>query len=268
MATPRLLALVMLTAAAASLYARTTTAGDAVEFPEARPGDPARAKTITGTLERPEGDGPFPAAVLLHGCAGITDNQREWSRLLLAERVVTLMVDSFGRRGIAETCGAASGGSAAGNRVWDALGALRYLRALPFVNGDRVMAVGWSEGGAVALRAGQKTLATYALKTSGFTAVVAFYPPCSDLTEDIDVPVLLLLAAADEWTPPLTCVQRATAGKDRRIEHVVYPGATHVFDLALLGNGKEFFGRTLRYDEAATRDAAARLKLFVERALR
>ena len=265
---PRLLISALLAAVLAALDAPAAAAGYAVEFPEARPGDPARAQTITGTLERPEGAGPFAAAVLLHGCYGITDNQREWSRMLVGERVVTLTVDSFGRRGITETCGPASGGSAAGNRVWDALGALRYLRNLPFVRGDRVVAVGWSEGGAVALRAGRKTLATYALKAPGFAAVVAFYPPCSDVTDDVGVPVLLLLAAADDWTPPLTCVQHAAVRKDHPIEHVVYPGATHAFDLASLGSGEEFLGHTLRYDEAATRDAAARLKQFIERTIR
>ena len=243
-------------------------AGEQVEFREARPGDPSRAKTLTATLERPEGKGPFAAAVLLHGCAGILENDRAWARTLAGEGVVTLLVDSFATRGITETCGAASGGSAAGVRVWDALGALRYLRGLPFVRADRIAAIGWSEGGAAAIRAGQNALATYALKAPGFTAIAAFYPPCSDLTDDVKAPVLLLLGGKDDWVSPVTCVQRAeAAGKDRRIEHVVYPDATHAFDLRSLGEGEQHFGYTLRYDADATRDASARLRDFIRRTL-
>jgi dienelactone hydrolase len=243
-------------------------AGEQVEFREARPGDPSRAKTITATLERPEGEGPFAAAVLLHGCAGILDNDRAWARTLVGERLVTLLVDSFTNRGIEETCGAASGGSAAGIRVWDALGALKYLRGLPFVRADRIAVIGWSEGGAVAIRAGQNALATYALKAPGFTAIAAFYPPCSDLSDDVKAPLLLLLAGKDDWVSPVTCVQRAEAGgKDRRIEHVMYPNATHAFDLPAVGEGTQHHGHTLRYDAEATRDASARLTDFIRRTL-
>ena len=68
-------------------------------------------------------------------------------------------------------------------------------------------------------------------KTTLLRSIAGFYPPCSDLTDDVTAPVLLLLGAADDWTSPVPCVQRAeAAGKDYMIEHLVYPNATHGWD--------------------------------------
>src|SRR5262245_62270970 len=109
--------------------------------------------------------------VLLHGCSGVLAGYSEWAATLGAEGYVTLLVDSHGPRNITTTC---VGASASGDRVWDALGALRYLRSLPFVAGDRIGVMGWSEGGIVALRASSDVLASYAIKAPGFGATVAF----------------------------------------------------------------------------------------------
>jgi len=61
----------------------------------------------TGILTKPEGNGPFPAVVLLHGCGGIQDgNTRSeaWSKRLVNWGYTTLQVDSFGPRGVKSVC--------------------------------------------------------------------------------------------------------------------------------------------------------------------
>jgi hypothetical protein len=50
--------------------------------------------TLTGKLTKPQGDGPFPAVVLMHGCTGIAKNQDEWVERLASWGYVALQVDS------------------------------------------------------------------------------------------------------------------------------------------------------------------------------
>ena len=78
---------------------------------------------IQGYLAKPEGPGPFPAVIGLHGCAGMSDTTK---RKLVDELVgwgyVVLLVDSFATRGIDHAC---TGGvlDIAGKRRSDAFGA-------------------------------------------------------------------------------------------------------------------------------------------------
>src|ERR1700759_5804831 len=66
----------------------------------------ARSQPLQGLLRRPEGAGPFPAIVLLHSCNGNWQKLDErWGRQIVPWGYVTLTVDSFGPRGIDNTCG-------------------------------------------------------------------------------------------------------------------------------------------------------------------
>ena len=54
---------------------------------------------IQGLLSRPEGNGPFPAIVILHTCGGVRQNlSHVWPALLVERGYVSLTVDSFGSR--------------------------------------------------------------------------------------------------------------------------------------------------------------------------
>ena len=79
---------------------------------------------IQGYLAKPEGAGPFPAVIALHGCAGMPDTtKRKLADELVAWGYVILLVDSFATRGIDHAC---TGGvlDIAGKRRSDAYGAL------------------------------------------------------------------------------------------------------------------------------------------------
>ena len=111
-----------------------------------------RGDHIQGYLAKPEGAGPFPAVIGLHGCAGMPDTTK---RKLVDELVgwgyVVLLVDSFATRGIDHAC---TGGvlDIAGKRRSDAYGALAFLAGQTFVDPQRVAAVGFSQGGWVTSR--------------------------------------------------------------------------------------------------------------------
>src|SRR5258707_13416503 len=64
-----------------------------------------RGDRIQGYLAKPDGAGPFPAVVGLHGCAGMHDTRKQ--RLadeLVAWGSVVLLVDSYATRGIDPAC--------------------------------------------------------------------------------------------------------------------------------------------------------------------
>ena len=64
-----------------------------------------RGDRIQGDLAKPDGAGPFPAVIVLHGCAGMHDTTKQ---KLVDELVgwgyVVLLVDSFATRGIDHAC--------------------------------------------------------------------------------------------------------------------------------------------------------------------
>jgi dienelactone hydrolase len=252
---------------------------------------------IQGYLAKPEGAGPFPAVIGLHGCAGMPGTTK---RKLVDELVgwgyVALLVDSFSTRGIEHAC---TGGflDIAGTRRSDAYGALAFLARQTFIDPQRVAAVGFSQGGWVTLllaeansfelfvrpsnlidnRGGitsdrREKLNVDALDliaTKGFRAVVAFYPLCKAVAGRPAIPTLILIGALDEWTPAADCSQKIDAwGTDgASIEQIVYPSVHHSFYYPEVQPGRTIFGRWAEYNEEAATDANRRMRLFLERHL-
>ena len=110
---------------------------------------PQPGATLEAYLSKPEGAGPFPAVVSMHGCGGLSHSLRiTEARDLNALGYASLVVDSFTTRGIIEACV-----SPIPDRYADALGVLSYLSKLPFVDARRIALIGRSQGGFVALQA-------------------------------------------------------------------------------------------------------------------
>ena len=107
--------------------------------------------TLRGILEKPQGKGPFPAVVMLHGCVGLEGFKKyldPWAKRLVSWGYASLMVDSFGPRGESDIY--------ANDRIslippqvraQDAHDAKTYLAGPPFVNPDQIALMGWSHGG-------------------------------------------------------------------------------------------------------------------------
>ena len=256
-----------------------------IAFDNVTPGTPQR---IEGKLYKPDGRGPFPALVLLHGCQGVVRQTQTWAHWLRERGYVALVTDSFGPRNDPADCkgGDDSGPSTA--RFDDAIGALRYLQAQPFVIPDRVASFGWSQGGLFAMsvingptleRARARGVT---LPRAGYAAAIAMYPGgCEAYVKELVIrPLLLLIGGADNWTPPQYCHEMAAAMKARGadVTLVEYPGAYHYFDV--VGQKKEVlkdieqpytpgtFGVTVAYDPAAAADASRRLEDFLTRTLK
>ena len=269
--------------ALAALLASTVVAGCAttqVTFQNATPGRPL---TVPAWEERPEGPGPFPAVVLLHGCHGISESNHEWSRWFRDQGYVAMLVDSWSPRGVPPTCDPKFRDIPNTERFDDAVGALRLLHTRPYVDREHVGVIGWSNGGvfAVALVNGPSLERArrrgVVLPEPGFRASVGFYPGgCYSLVNELVTrPLLVLLGDADDWTTPGPCVEMVEAmrrrGADARI--VLYPQAYHYFDVigqpraylpdvANRNKPNECCGATVAFDPAAFADARRRVAEF------
>ena len=258
---------------------------ETVRFANVTPGAPL---TIEATVVRPRGAGPFPAVVQLHGCGGIEAQSFRWARWLADHGYLALVVDSFGPRNVKADCRSGPHEPPITARFDDAFGALRYLRSRPDVRGDRIAAIGWSQGGVYAMavingpsleRARRRGVA---LPEVGFAAGVGIYPGgCFSLVDEQVVrPLLVLIGEADDWTPAAKCREMVLAMRSRGADAsiVTYPGAYHYFDvegqrhemLAEVENESRpgGFGATVSYQAEAAADARRRVEAFLGRHLK
>ena len=190
---------------------------------------------------RADGDGPHPAVVALHGCAGLLNakgspsaRHADWGERWAEAGFLALFPDSFGSRGIGPQCRVDSRLARAGvERVADAVAALNYLAQRPDVDARRISLVGWSNGGSTTLYAVEPKNAPAGVD---FARAVAFYPGCRTPLKggrwSTRVPLLVLIGAADDWTPAAPCAELIADAKAKGepVEIVVYPGAYHAFD--------------------------------------
>jgi dienelactone hydrolase len=183
---------------------------------------------------------------------------------------VVLLVDSFATRGIDHAC---TGGvpDISGKRRSDVYGALAFLAGQTFVDPQRVAAVGFSQGGWVALLVADEISFELFVRPGNlrFRAVVALYPVCGAVGGSPVIPTLILIGALDEWTPAADCSSKIDAwGTDGPpIELVVYPGVHHGFYYPELQRGRKIFGHWVEYNEEAATDATRRMREFLERHL-
>jgi dienelactone hydrolase len=229
----------------------------------------ARAQPLQGLLRRPAGAGPFPAIVLLHSCNGNWQKLDErWGRQIAPWGYVTLTVDSFGPRGIDETCG---NGTPA-DMAFDAYRALDFLVRQGSVDPDRIAVLGFSQGGWLALSSVEEGIVEQS-SPNKFRAAAAFYPNCRTIQGNLTVPALIMIGELDDWTSAEGCRQLAEGhddyGVSRRsegapIKLIVYPGAYHGFDSPALKTPKELFGHRLEYNQAAAEQSAVALRAFLD----
>lgn len=104
-----------------------------------------------GYIAIPEGDGPFPALVLIHEWWGLNENIKDLTDDFAEQGYVALAVDLYDGQ-VAETpeqAGALAGGVR--ENVEPAFAnlesATNYLAGLEFVDGERLASVGWCFGG-------------------------------------------------------------------------------------------------------------------------
>jgi carboxymethylenebutenolidase len=174
-------------------------------------------------IRRPAGPPPYPVVVILSGCAGITNNERDWSVRLVSWGYAAAVIDAFYHRHLKPLCDRTR--LPIDMRARDAINLAAYLATLPDFASARMGVMGFSAGGQAALYA--------ALEDSPFSASVAYYPPCllpPGSRFSIDAQVLV---GSDDYPHIVrSCgeMAKALAGTAHAPRIKFYPGAQHIFD--------------------------------------
>ncbi len=203
---------------------------------------PAGAITLHAQLFKPEGAGPFPVVIALHGCGGLSTSSdavqpryRDWAEQLLKTKHAVLLPDSFGSRELGPQCRIKERRVLARrDRVADVNAARQWLVAQDWVMRDRISLIGWAHGASTVLWTVRPQLAARGLEPD-FRSAIAFYPDCrisSGTGWSARVPTLLLIGASDDISSPSSCKQMVdnARGRSALARIVLYPGAEHDFD--------------------------------------
>lgn len=223
-------------------------------------------------LYKPEGDGPFPVVIQLHGCGGKKRFQDGWAEVAKAAGWAVLVVDSYAHRNITTLQAYAT--VCTGLRLWgreragDLYAALEWVRRQPWADTGRIVIAGWSHGGwtaldSMALKPGAEAEASTRLAglpdeplmgLAGAFLVYPFVGPgCIARTRGIrsDVPVLGLVGTNDVVVGGRivgrTLARLPTPARPIRVEYL--DGATHAFDEPSANDLR------VRYDPALTEKA-------------
>ena len=237
-------------------------------------------------IVKPDGPGPFPTAMLYHGCDGMKDNVARWAEALREHGWASVSVDSNGPRDYEDYAAwrlVCAGQLLPGpERAGDILVSIADAIEMPFVDRDRMALVGMSHGGWSIMELMTLDLTRQrptnlrrlpepgAALLDGIRAEILVYPWCGLANHARfdrwrhDDPVLFLLAGEDIIAPTVECgwVADGLQKEGIAVETVMYEGATHGFDQM---DRSEF--SPLKFDPEATADALARALAFLDAAV-
>lgn len=256
--------LFMLAGVALAIVGCRTTAGTPAAFPNIGTGpDNKGTQQILGAFAKPEGQGPFPAVVLMHSCGGVDQHLDVWSGFLTSKGYAALVVDSFGSRKL----GACPNGTSplyfsAAEMVSDAYGALDYLAARPDIIADRIYVMGFSLGGWTVNEMAKKP--SFSRAKRNFRGGISVYAPCY-YRGRLTFPALAVIGSLDG--PELASCQLALERKPSPdVDVHILNGVYHAFDQypgAPLR--KDHGGRPMRYDSGAVRQTEELVAAFLAR---
>ena len=226
-----------------------TFAADAAPVPVPHPVDiPSGSAVLHAQLYKPDGDGPFPVVIALHGCGGLAGHSepvqpryRDWAEQLLKAGNAVLFPDSYGSRELGPQCHLIERRiHARRERVADIMAARQWLLQQRWAAHDRISLLGWANGGSALLWAVRPQLSSHHNHIEpDFRSAIAFYPNCrpsSGLGWSARIPTLVLIGAKDDINSPSACHQMVDGahGRSALARIVVYPSAYHDFDRANL----------------------------------
>jgi dienelactone hydrolase len=222
----------------------SAVAANAAPAPSSQVDIPSASGTLHAQLYKPDGDGPFPVVIALHGCGGLSGHSepvqpryREWAEQLLKAGNAVLLPDSYGSREVGPQCRVKEGRVLARReRLADIMAARKWLVEQPWTERNRISLLGWANGASALLWAVRPQSSSRNVEPD-FRSAVAFYPDCrisSGLGWSARVPTLILIGAKDDVSSPPACRQMVDGARGRSAltRIVVYPSAYHDFDRA------------------------------------
>jgi dienelactone hydrolase len=245
---------------------------------------------------KPNGDGPFPALVIMPTCSGHTVSMHafDWALRAKFQGYAVLVVDPLTPRGVSLNCGPPPVRPA--RLLKDAFDAANHLRRQSFVDPTRVGLMGFSQGAMVALAASGSTYSRRDGTEQAFRGIFSAYPICilKNVTmsgspdtadflfvpEKINVPILVAMGDQDNEGMGTTTADCKPMLDKRKAEgdpisYIVYH-ATHIWDWrewamsGLASHRKNLAGEEVKYEfnpdvtEQSAKDAFAFLGKHVK----
>lgn len=228
--------------------------------------------SVSNKVFKPQGDGPFPAVVLIHTAGGLANEHiKVHAQNFLAKGYVVLIQDSLGPRRIS-VVKSSTPEVHPPIGVKDAYQAWSFLSKQSYVDKERIYQMGTSWGGFVASSLGSNGIAEASQAKGRFRASVGLYSTCQlgpfdpyrYVFPDTDRPVLLLLAGADQellHKGQGDCFKELDDMKSKGlpIQFHVYEGIGHAWDK----KGESMLGYF--YNDDITKDSFNRVIEFFEK---
>jgi dienelactone hydrolase len=247
-----------------------TGCGNGIRMDVPRANDSSAEPITNGIFYSPDGDGPFPTVVLMHGCEGLSpkvlEGLKSHANFFTDNGYAAFILDSFTKRGKKDGICFNSQESAYARtsyRQSDAYGAIKFLATLPNVDSTNFFVMGQSHGGGTVLYMADARATVSS--SIDFNAVVAYYPGCS-VPAKLKYPVLVLGGEADTWTNMSACLY--SNGKDlgRPYKAIAYENAHHSFDLFIrvqkIGRGNVKVGGNSKARKASRQEMLAWFERF------
>jgi dienelactone hydrolase len=205
---------------------------------------------LTGWWFKSSQPGKRPTVIALHGCGGLYSARKfhgdelalrhaAMADVLLDAGYHVLFPDSFTARGKQSICAEKIGTRdiTSANRRGDVQGALAWLATQADVDPSRIALLGWSHGGSTVLSSINASRPDVAAGMVQPVAAVAFYPGCQAYATartpyHHTVPLLVLMGANDDWTPPAPCIalEKQQAARNEPMTLRLYADSYHDFD--------------------------------------
>src|SRR5690348_3002068 len=133
---------------------------------------PATGLTLHAQLYKPDGNGPFPTVIALHGCGGlggqsepVLPRYRDWAEQLLKTGHAVLLPDSYGSRELGPQCRIKDRHVLARReRVADVNASRHWLLQQPWAAHERISLIGWANGASAVLWAVRPQLAWHSIE--------------------------------------------------------------------------------------------------------
>ncbi len=201
--------------------------------------------TVSAYLAVPEGNGPFPALILIHEWWGLNDWVKKNADDFADSGYVALAIDLYHGKSAASPDEARklSGSVSQDAAGTDLRSAFDYLRNMKDVDKNRIGAIGWCMGGAYSLKA--------ALGIPELSACIINYGRLVtdvDALKKINCPVLGIFGEKDQNITPdiVRAFEKSLNEADIKNKIIIYPRVGHAFMNP---------GNTNLYDEHTTREA-------------
>lgn len=239
---------------------------------EVAPDDPAilthnvqyegKAGPVFAYLARPVKAGKYPAVIVVHENAGLSDHIRDVARRLAKQGFVALAPDYLSRLGGTMKVTPKGEGLAKiremvpwQNVAEDTASGFAYLRVLPDVRGDQQALLGFCWGGEMTFAA--------ATQIPTLDAVVVYYgrsPDPLDLVQKIRAPVMAHYGEKDAGVNKgIPETEAAMKKYNKTYDYKIYSGAQHAFNNE---------ANSERYQAQASKEAWERTLTFLKKNLK